>query len=161
MKSGIKTLVCSLFAAAAVCAAPLQARPAHSAAAAAQGAIDAKFAELASNMARGETGARIVAKLYWPEASAGVEGMAKPLTGLAELGALMQASVPTGTGIVCKFTQSGKLVVSRNMASSFGTASCQKPGSDKPEVSRSLHVWEKRGIEWKIIREQLAMGSYD
>ena len=155
MKTGIKMFVGALSAAAAICAAPVQARPARAGVAAVQRAIDAKFD------ARGETGARIVAKLYWPEASAGVEGIPKPLTGLAELGALMQASVPAGTGVVCKFTQSGKLVVSGNMATSFGTASCQKPGSDKLEVSRSLHVWEKRGKQWKMIREQLAMGSYD
>ncbi len=161
MKTGIKMFVGALSAAAAICAAPVQARPARAGVAAVQRAIDAKFDALARDMARGETGERIVAKLYWPEASAGVEGIPKPLTGLAELGALMQASVPAGTGVVCKFTQSGKLVVSGNMATSFGTASCQKPGSDKLEVSRSLHVWEKRGKQWKMIREQLAMGSYD
>jgi hypothetical protein len=161
MKMCCKTLVCGLLSAVAICAAPAQAAPAKSGAAAAQRAIDAKFAELARRMARGETGLRIVTALYWPDASAGVEGMPKPLVGLAELGGLMQASVPTGTGIVCKFTQSGKLVFSGNFASAFGTASCRKPGSDKPEISRSLHVWEKRGNQWKIVREQLAVGAYD
>ncbi len=161
MKPGIKTLVCSLVAAATALSAPAaEAAPARISVAAAQKAIDAKMAELAKLMARGEKGLVIVKAIYWPEASAGVDGMPKLLEGHAALGELMQASVPAG-GITCTFTQAGPLVVSGNMATSFGSASCVRPGGDKPELSRSLHVWQKRGKQWKIVREQLGMGTYN
>lgn len=120
--------------------------------------ISAKLASLEAAMARGDAADRIVELIYWPDAVAGMEGIPEPMRGYAQLAEVMKAAVPEGKGVICKLALVGPVTVSGTLATAYGNNSCQGATPDKPETSHSLYVFQKRGGQWKVLREQIATG---
>jgi hypothetical protein len=100
---------------------------------------------------KGMPAEELTKRFYWSDALLTGEGATKAARGYDEVAAMVKAA---GTEIgVCHHKQSDRIVHSGSVASLILEYSCQPPGAKPPTKFSAIYVWEKRGKEWKIIRE--------
>jgi hypothetical protein len=96
-------------------------------------------------------------RFYWPEAVLAGEGVAKAARGPVEVAALVKSA---GADVgVCRHALYDPIVYSGHVASLIFDYTCQPPGNKPPMKFNTIYVWERRGKEWKIIREMFVSGS--
>lgn len=97
------------------------------------------------------TALKIAAEMYWPEAMMNGEGAPKTFRGLVEIEPFF-AAIATG-GLDGKFVVTDPAVTSGSLSTIFTQMTIKGGGGNPDFVSAALMVWEKRGSDWKIIRE--------
>lgn len=96
--------------------------------------------------------------MYWPEAMVDGEGLEKAFHSLAEYQPAM-AELLAVMGKDCEATFRDPVVTSGALAAVYGQVNCRYKESGKPDlVAHALWIWERRGKEWKIIREAYLNG---
>lgn len=106
---------------------------------------------------RGTPAADLSRQFYWPDALLTGEGAGKAARGFDEVAAMIKAA---GTELgSCHHAQFDPIVYSGRLASQIFEYTC-KTADGKPATKFStIYVWEKRGKEWKIIREMFVSGG--
>lgn len=113
-----------------------------------------KFSEMEEKGTPAEELARLN---YWPEALLTGEGVDKAARGLDEVAAILKA---TGSELgKCRHASYDPIVFAGRMASQVFEGTCEPPDGKPVQKFRVLYVWEKRGEEWKIIREMFVSGA--
>lgn len=120
--------------------------------------ISKRLAAVSVMFAEGASADDIVAYMNWPEVIIGSEG--SPIRhGVDELMPSARDFVSLmGTDVI--FELVGPILASGDLASSMVAVRCNYPDRP-PMVSNALYVWERRGTEWKVVREMLCSPPAD
>jgi len=121
-------------------------------------ALTDRYEKLSEMMAQATPPADIARFLYWPEIVVAGEGLGRVYRGLDDLMPMFVAVVSTELSSNCSWTVTDPFVTSESVAAAF-TQVTSHFGGTKPDTNYcALYVWEKRGTDWKVIREQVCNG---
>ena len=124
----------------------------------AESVLQERFGRLSTMMAKGASAEELLEFLYWPEVVIAGEGLGKAYRGLEDLLPLAREYVAQ-MGKDCTWTLSDPIVSSGDVASSYVQVTCRY-GGEKPDANYcALYVWQRRGSDWKVIHEQLCVGT--
>ena len=160
--SARKALVC--FVAAAACgAACVQAKDASPAVKVQEGGLDAaiqaRYSAVEKMVNSGAPSADVGRALYWPNVIVTGQGAEKVSHGLDQLQPVL-AAVLKDLGTHCKFIVKDPQAQSGGLTAVFSQLTCKAAVAGQPDINlRLLYVWERRGNDWKVVREMYSEGA--
>ena len=117
-----------------------------------------RYQALEAMMAIGSPPEKIAHFLYWPDVVVAGEGLGRVYRGLDDLSPMFTAVVSQELSKDCSWTMTDSMIHSGNVAAVF-TQVTSRYGAEKPDANFcALYVWEKRGSDWKVAREQVCNG---
>jgi SnoaL-like domain len=120
-------------------------------------AIVAQYAAVEKLVNAGAPVADVGHALYWPNVIVAGQGNEKTAHGYAELEPVL-ASVLKDLGTHCHFQVQNPTVQNGAMAAAFSQLTC-KAAAGQPDINlRLLYVWERRGTQWRVVREMYTDG---
>jgi ketosteroid isomerase-like protein len=124
----------------------------------ASGYIRARYRELSTKMANGVSAEDLMEFLYWPDVVVAGEGLGQVYRGVDALLPLAREFVKQ-MGSDCLWTAIDPIISSGDLASSVAQVTCRY-GGEQPDANYcALYVWQRRGEQWKVVHEQLCVGT--
>jgi ketosteroid isomerase-like protein len=122
-------------------------------------AIQARYDAITKMLESGTPSADIGRALYWPDVIVTGQGAEKVYRGLDALQPTL-AAVLKDLGPHCKFSVRDPAAQSGSVAAVYSQLGCKSATAGQPDINlRLLYVWEKRGNEWKVVREMYSEGT--
>ncbi len=122
-------------------------------------AIQARYSAVEKMVNSGAPSADVGRALYWPNVIVTGQGAEKVSHGLDELQPVL-AAVLKDLGTHCKFIVKDPQAQSGSLAAVFSQLTCKAAAAGQPDINlRLLYVWERRGNDWKVVREMYSEGA--
>lgn len=120
--------------------------------------VEARYRLLEKLFASGASADAVYKELYWPEIVATGQGEPKVYRGPAEMKPLLGQYLQE-MGRACKYSVFDPAVQDGDLAVVWTQLTCNY-GQAKPAMNlRVLYVWQRRGQDWRVIREAWSDGT--
>ena len=120
--------------------------------------VEARYRLLEKLFAAGASAEAVYKELYWPEIVATGQGESKVYRGPAEMTPLLGEYLKA-MGRNCRYSVADPAVQDGNLSVVWTQLSCTY-GQGKPDLNlRVLYVWQRRGEQWRVIREAWSDGK--